>query len=201
MFRDFLDLLFPPRDDELITREVSEEELLALLKPRQMQKTDPETVALLPFSDDRVRSVLHEAKYHGNEKAFALLASVLTAYVRPKDLEQAVLIPVPLGRKRLRTRGFNQVEEVLKVASKELGIPVDANALFRTKETVSQVSLPRFARASNMQGAFGVAHPLDPSHTYILVDDVVTTGATLQSALQALRSAGARNLLSIALAH
>lgn len=201
MFGTFLDILFPVRDDEAATRTLSNELFLPLLKPRTIHKTDPATTALLPFGDDRVRSVLHEAKYHGNEHSFSLLASVLTTHLRTQELKQAVLIPVPLGRKRLRTRGFNQVEEVLKCSSKELGLPVDANSLVRTKETISQVSLPRFARAKNMQGAFSVTHPLDPSCTYILVDDVLTTGATLQSALQALKSAGALQLVSIALAH
>ncbi|MFZ1075744.1 MAG: phosphoribosyltransferase family protein [Minisyncoccia bacterium] len=100
-----------------------------------------------------------------------------------------------------KKRGFNQTEEIANRAAKLAGCTVDRALLIRARETASQVSLPRREREKNMRGAFGAAHPADPSRTYILIDDVVTTGATLQAAIDALKAAGARHIIPLALAH
>ena len=78
---------------------------------------------------------------------------------------------------------------------------IDATSLVRTRETISQVSLAREKREENMRGAFRAAHSIDPSHTYIVIDDVITTGATLQAAVDALKEAGAVHIIPLALAH
>ena len=200
------DLLFPPRTDEAALRDISDDDFLTLLIPRLIPETRPGTVALLPYSDSRVRSAIHEAKYHGSEHAFKLLASALGDYLRDADdvgfrKPHICLVPVPLGKERRKERGFNQTEEIAKRAAKEIGITIDTTLLVRTRETVSQVSLPREQREENLRGAFRGAHPADPTHTYILVDDVITTGATLQAAIGALTSAGASHIIPLALAH
>jgi ComF family protein len=204
----FFDMLFPPRDDELALRYVSDSDFLALVAPRLVSATRPGTVVLLPFSDQRVRSAVHEAKYHGSARAFTLLTLALLDYLRDSDdigttrLNLVVLVPIPLGKARRKERGFNQTEEVAKRAAKQLGgALVDTTLLARTRETVSQVSLPRHKREENMRGAFGAAHSVDPSRTYVIIDDVLTTGATLQAAVDALRKAGAVHIVPLALAH
>ena len=204
MLEKLFALIFPTRGDEAVARDISEEEFLALLDPTLIPKTNPATVALLPYTDRRVRSVLHEAKYHGTPKAFTLLGAALVEYIESNDdfdHPTFCIIPIPLGSKRLRERGYNQAEEIAKYASKKLTLPIETKLLVRTRETISQVSLPRFARARNMRGAFGATRRADPAYTYIVLDDVTTTGATLQGALSALASAGATNLIPIALAH
>ena len=153
-----------------------------------------------------MRAALHEAKYHGNEKAFLLLAAALADYMRGEGASdfsaRTCIIPVPLGKERRRERGYNQAEEVARRALEELGgIVVDTTLLTRARETASQVSLPRRDRLENMRGAFRAAHPADPAYTYIVLDDVLTTGATLQAAIDALRKAGAEHIVPLALAH
>ncbi len=200
----FLDLLFPPRVDEKALRGVSDNEFLALMAPRLVPQTRPDTVALFPFHDAQVRAAIHEAKYHGNERALALLGGALADYLRDCDdvgRGTSYIVPVPLGRERRRKRGFNQAEEVARRAVRELGMRVETDLLFRTRETVSQISLPRHEREENMRGAFGAAHPADPSYTFIVIDDVITTGATLQAAIDALQGAGAKHIIPLALAH
>lgn len=208
----FLDFLFPPRADELVLRGISDDEFIAKTSPRLVPETRPGTVALLSFGDACVRSAIHEAKYHGSERAFRLLGSVLADYLRDADdvgrgTSYTCLVPIPLGRERLKTRGFNQAEEVARRASKLLGgaLAVDTKLLIRTRETVSQISLAREKREENMRGAFRVAqdaaHFINPAHTYIVIDDVITTGATLQSAIGALKDAGAEHIVPLALAH
>jgi ComF family protein len=184
-------------------------------------ETRPGTVMLLPFSDARVRSAIHEAKYRGSERAFRLLGSTLAEYLRDfddenygftrtrSDLEDSdvrsdlVLVPVPLGKKRRKERGFNQVEEIARRALRSLDnhFILNSNMLERIKETESQVSLERRRREENMHHAFKTTRPADPAHTYIVVDDVLTTGATLQAAIDALKEAGATHIIPLALAH
>jgi ComF family protein len=203
----WLDFLFPLRSDEAVLRDVSTDDFLAHLAPMLVPETRPGTITLFSFSNPRVRAAIHEAKYHGSAHAFDLLATALAEYLRDADdiptarSNLAMLVPIPLGRERRKERGYNQAEEIANRVSKELGIAVDTTLLERTRETASQVSLPRRAREENMRGAFGTAHSADPSHTYIVVDDVITTGATLQAAVDALRAGGAEHIVPLALAH
>ncbi len=200
MLRIF-DLLFPPRADELIVRTVTIDDFLTLMNPGIVDYTRPGTVALLPFHNPVVRAAIHEAKYHGNRHAFTLLASALESYLEDNDETSAklVIVPIPLGRERQKKRGFNQVHEV--AAHTNLDTHIDATLLIRTRDTMSQVSLPRHTREENMKNAFTATRALDPSYLYIVVDDVVTTGATLQAAVNALKTAGAKDITPLALAH
>ena len=206
------DLLFPPRVDEATLRAISADEFLALMVPRLVPATRPGAVRLLPFDNAAVRAAIHEAKYHGSERAFTFLSLALADYlldaddVRPRR-SNMYLVPVPLGKRRRKERGYNQAEEIARRALRGLAaegacpFALEPNLLIRTRETPSQVSLPREAREENMRGAFGAAHSADPAYTYIVIDDVITTGATLQAAVDALRSAGAEHIIPLALAH
>lgn len=204
----FLDFLFPPRVDEVALRDVSDDAFFSLLSPRLVPVTRPGAVALFPFSDARVRAVIHEAKYHGSERALRLLSRALADYVREADVSYGragpALVPVPLGKKRRSERGFNQVEEIVNGAVRELGADwngaVLPSLLERVRETASQVSLPRTAREENMRDAFR-AGAAAPARSYIVIDDVVTTGATLQAAIDALAVGGAEHIIPLALAH
>lgn len=200
--RAWLDLLFPPRPDELIVRNSSIEDMSVHLSPKLATITRPETIVLFSFAHAPIRSLIHEAKYHGNERAFTLLAHALSEYLENRDpLETEVIVPIPLGSARRRKRGFNQIEEIVRRAIKTPNLTIDTNILERTRETASQITLPRHEREENMRGAFGAAHPLNPAYTYIVIDDVVTTGATLQAAIDALKEAGAKHIIPLALAH
>lgn len=195
-----LDFLFPPREDELTLREVDAGAFLGRLRPALVEETSPPTTVLLSFGDPTVRSAIHEAKYHGTDESFALLCAALAEYFEGEvPLGPSVIVPVPLSRERRKERGFNQVEEIVRRAG--LGFPIEPKLLVRLRDTASQVSLPRTARRENMRGAFGAAYPASADTTYIVIDDVITTGATLQAAIDALRQAGARRILPIALAH
>ena len=196
-------MLFPLRADAAALRAQSSDEFLACVAPQLLSATHPATVALLPFSEPVVRAAIHEAKYHGSDRAFALLAETLVEYLLEADdtARNPIVVPVPLGKKRRKERGFKQIEEVLNRAAKACSIEINTAILVRTRETVSQVSLPRHLRKENMRGAFRAAHEADPSRTYILIDDVITTGATLQSAIDALVAAGAKRIVPLALAH
>lgn len=211
MMRIF-DLLFPPRADELLLRHASLDTFLECIAPKIAFETHPETITLLSFANPFTRAAIHEAKYHGSRHAFSLLGAALADYLRDTDdftlglqAPNVILVPVPLGKERMIERGHNQVAEIARYALEILGpehpLTLDTTLLERSRETASQVSLPREKREENMRGAFRATRPADPSCTYIVLDDVITTGATLQTAINTLRDAGAKNITPLALAH
>ena len=117
--------------------------------------------------------------------AGALLADHLDAMPLP-DL----LIPMPLHPLRLRERGFNQASEIARVVGQRLNLPVMMQACQRTRNTPSQAGLPLAQRRTNLKGAFTCTAPLSGRHV-ALVDDVMTTGASLDALARTVRQAGA----------
>jgi len=106
-----------------------------------------------------------------------------------------LVVPVPLHPSRLRARGFNPANELARDVARQAGAPLGSTALRRLRETRSQTGLGRRARARNVRGAFAASRSLPPC--VWLVDDVVTTGATLSEAARALRRAGARHVVGV----
>jgi len=141
---------------------------------------------LYGFPLDRL---LPRLKFHGDLAAGRLLAQAMAvacgARARPD-----VLVPVPLHRARLRQRGYNQALELARPLGRMLGLPVRADLLQRRRNTTAQSRLDAGARAANLRGAFAVPARLDPPPHVALVDDVMTTGATLNAAADALQEAG-----------
>jgi ComF family protein len=109
--------------------------------------------------------------------------------------DDAVIVPVPSHAMRLWQRGFNQAAEIARQISKQSGRPLAVDALDRIKATPSTKGLTRKARIKNVQGAFKVARPQAVTgRTIILVDDVMTTGATVSACAAKLAKAGARQV-------
>ncbi|HEN8802140.1 TPA: ComF family protein [Pseudomonas putida] len=104
-----------------------------------------------------------------------------------------LLLPVPLARRRLRERGFNQAGMLGRWLSSQLGIPGDQRILLRTRETPAQQRLDAQARRRNLRQAFALMGDLQGRHV-ALVDDVLTTGATAQAIAEVLRKAGAQRV-------
>lgn len=178
-----IDTLFPPRPNERILRSTTVAAVRQLASVGRFDKH----LFLLRYEHPVVRALMIENKFRHSEKAANLLATVLTDWLERRP-DKVVCIPIPLGRERLRTRGYNQVSEVLRrVSHSRMTIfPL----LTRCKETAPQTELSRAARLQNMKEAF-VLHPkekrlLQPDTHYVLIDDVVTTGATLTAARAAL---------------
>ena len=128
-------------------------------------------------------------KFHNDLAAGRLLSELMAEAFAGLPKPQA-LVPVPLHATRLRQRGYDQALELAKPLSQALGIPLRAEALRRQRATAAQSELDAEARQRNLRGAFAVhPGPALPEHV-ALVDDVMTTGATLQAAAKALHRAG-----------
>jgi len=103
-----------------------------------------------------------------------------------------LLLPVPLSAQRLRSRGYNQAWEVTRRLGVQLGVPASVSVLHRLRDNPAQSALDREQRLENLQGAFRVADPARIAGRHIgVVDDVMTTGATLGEIATQLKRAGA----------
>jgi ComF family protein len=110
------------------------------------------------------------------------------------------VVPVPLHRNRERERGFNQAEILARVVGKRLQRPVLRKTLRRIRPTLPQTGKPR-ERVRNVRGAFAVGNPEKiKDRTFLLVDDVLTTGATVNECAKVLMKAGAQRVLVYTLA-
>ena len=157
----------------------------------------PWTQTVAPFAYARPLVAVVEGLKSGNGLLQArilgtlLAAAVATRYAQ--DALPAALVPVPLTRRRLRQRGFNQADLLARVIARELGLRRLRGHLARVRNAPAQRSLARAERLRNLRGAFAVRRPL-PVRRLALIDDVATTGATVRAATQALLKAGAEEV-------
>jgi ComF family protein len=144
-----------------------------------------------------IADAIHALKYGGRPEAAGPLGRWLAGRV-PVPAGAAV-VWVPLGRRRLVERTYDQAMLLAAAFARAAGRPVLRGVLHRARETPPQVGRDRAARARNVAGAFTASREA-AGRDLVLVDDVVTTGATAEAASQALRSAGARSVVVVALA-
>lgn len=151
------------------------------------------TVALFKFhKGGEIQNLLHALKYKGRKEAGVYCGNMLGHYLRqPDSIIQNVdlIVPVPLHWKKEKTRGYNQCEPFAEGLAKVLNIPFSLTALERVHENTSQTKKSKFERFENVSQIFGVknASLLKGKHV-LLVDDVVTTGATAEACLQTILS-------------
>ena len=148
--------------------------------------------AIAPFHYSApIDRLIQRLKFDG-ELTCARLLGTLTAAAISTDaspISPELIVPVPLHAKRLRERGFNQSLELARYIGTKLGAPVDNRSVQRAKLTTPQMELPAKARRSNIRNAFQITGKIAAKHVAI-VDDVVTTGATVNELARTLRKAG-----------
>jgi ComF family protein len=165
----------------------------------------PDGVAQLewcaPFTGP-TRAALHELKYAANRRLAQPLGELLAARWRRAGIGGELLVPVPVHADRLRQRGYDQAVLLAEATGAALGLPV-VPALRRGRATTAQHALGRGARSANVGAAFAVeprATAAVRGRWVVLVDDVVTTGATLSACAAALLGAGAEVVSGLAVA-
>lgn len=147
----------------------------------------------LGFHDGALREAIHHLKFGGREDLGALLGSRLGEGITG-DFD--CVVPVPLHRSRLRERGYNQATLIAQGIADALSIEMIDQGLVRVRSTGHQAKLDRQHRMLNLQGAFALAGDRFrwSGKALLLVDDVLTTGATAAAAATALREGGARSV-------
>jgi ComF family protein len=161
-------------------------------------------IARAPYLyDGALMTAIHELKYAQRSHLADPLGSLLASFAQTwiGELKRSLIMPVPLHPRRLRARGFNQSLLLARCVASKTGSELDFLSLRRTKFTKPQTGLTSEERKRNVRRAFEVVKPeLVKGRTILLVDDVATTGSTLNECAKALKRAGADAVLCLVLA-
>ncbi len=161
----------------------------------------PSPVVAFAIYGGAISTALRRLKYGDRSDLARPLGHLLRRAARDASLEADLVVPVPLHAARLAERGYNQAALLAAAAACELGAPLEPRALVRTRHTPQQARLPRAQRLQNVSGAFRVRVPARVrGRRVVLVDDVATTGATLDACIAALREGGADAVTALVVA-
>ncbi len=139
-------------------------------------------------------------KYRRNIGLGEALASQMADFLRCLQWDLDMIIPIPLGQKRLKERGYNQVALVAQPLAYLTGLAYIPQALWKSRDTRSQVGLNVSQRRENVDNAYQAAAEIVKRKSVLLMDDVATTGSTISSCTEALISVGARDVYAITIA-
>jgi ComF family protein len=158
-------------------------------------------VTAFAYYGGAVETALHKLKYGGRGDLAAPLGHLLRRAARASNVRADAVVPVPLHPRRLVTRGYNQSALLGAEVASELRAPLDTRSLTRVRHTAQQIRLDRGARLANVADAFRVTscRRLEGCRV-VLVDDVVTTGATVAACARALRDAGVASVHALVVA-
>lgn len=217
-----LDLLFPPKcvgcggRGQLLCEDCSAsmERISPPLCPRcgrpwsrpqlcsVCQKTQPtiDGIRAVAYFEGHLRRAIHQFKYRGVQALAAPLAELLVTYQTEHRLPADMIMPVPLHPEREVERGYNQAGLLAQALGRRIELPVVGTALSRVKVTVPQVNLDAERRQLNVAGAFRADGQRVAGRRVLLIDDVCTTGATMEACNGALQAAGAQSVWGLALA-
>lgn len=167
-----------------------------------LNNTKAGIIAVAPYNNELLRKAIYALKYSYIQEIAEPLGGLLLAGYKKSSLGQSkfdFIIPIPLHKKRLKERGFNQARLIVRPLANYLHCPLDEKILIRQKNTVSQMTLGRKDRLVNTKNAFA-AREKTVGKRILLVDDVITTGSTLRNATEVLKKAGASQVVAIVLA-
>lgn len=210
VFNTVLDIILPRRERNVRTQAQTPEDIP--VHPHEHTMQGKQIATLMDYREPVVEDLIRSLKYDGSAHAAGLCADILADFLREEitsarlfSTREILLIPVPLHKSRERERGFNQIELVLKRLPQEFRdgtlSRLALDVLSRVRATQQQTHLSRSERMKNVSGAFQISREdsVRGSHIF-LIDDVVTTGATLTNAGKPLEALGATVTL-LALAH
>lgn len=153
------------------------------------------------YDNELLKKAIHTFKYDYASELCEPLGKLLLKILRKVSLpEEFILVPIPLHKKRLKERGFNQAELLAQEIAKGFNAPV-LKALCRSRHTLPQVDLNEKERLKNVQGVFDCQEHLKiKNKNVILIDDVLTTGATMEECARILKRNGVREVWGLVLA-
>jgi len=166
------------------------------------QKHPPPYQALRSYSaySGVIRKAIHRLKYQNDIGLGESLSKHLAELYNLNKWDIELVVPVPLGQKRKRDRGYNQAAVLARSLAYAIHTPYHPEALSRTRETRTQVGLTAVERRKNVEGAFSAAAEKVNGKAVLVIDDVTTTGSTISACAQALIDAGASAVFGMTLA-
>lgn len=152
--------------------------------------------------EDPIREIIRKLKYDNKKYLAHTFSNMIAGEVSRMDVSFDIVIPVPLYYKRLKYRGYNQSELLTESLKTKLNLNVDTTALIKIRNTRTQANLTRTERMENLKDAFKVTDKAKvKGKTILLIDDVFTTGTTINECSKTLIEAGAKAVYSVTLAH
>lgn len=157
--------------------------------------------AAADYENESVRDLIYALKFGGVKLAAEPLGNLIISYLKPLLAEEIAIVPVPLGKKRMNLRGYNQAELIANTVAESLSASL-IRPLIRTKETRPQSGLRDMKlREENVSDCFALAPEIDiKNKTMLLIDDVTTSQATFREAAKALKIGGAKKIYAVAAA-
>ena len=151
--------------------------------------------AILLYDEKMQKSMAH-FKFHGRREYGGFYADLLVKAARQivERWQVEVLLPVPIHRARVSTRGYNQTEIIGRVLSKELSIPIRTDLVKRVKNTKAQKQLKIDERKENVRGAFALNQEVSMYRRVLIIDDIYTTGSTIDEMAKELRKKGVKEV-------
>ena len=171
--------------------------LCSQCRTRPLQLDGIRSVAI---HDGALRQAVHHLKYRHRHELAVILGQMLATYWQSVDLVADVVLPVPLHVSRHKERGYNQAGLLARALAKHAHLTLNETQLIRTRATAPQVELGAKARKLNVQDAFSWTGDKLDGICILLIDDVCTTGATLEACALPLRQAGAESVWALTLA-
>ena len=207
-----LDLLYPRfcfncgREGSYLCEDC--QSILGVLNTHQKHQTQTlkDLYFALPYQETLIKNLIQKFKYQLFVKGLAIsLTSLIITHFQLLDnklnFSGFTLIPVPLEKSKLKWRGFNQTEEIGKELARFLKIPLVNNVLVKTKETLPQVELSDEERKENVKDVFSIKNEYQIlGKKILLVDDIYTTGSTLEECAKVLKKAGVKEIIGIVVA-
>ena len=210
-FKDITDLTYPSSCLGCGTPLTDNEKSLCInclvkLGETGMHKTEPNEITELFFNKTPIihgcayykyikggilQRLIHDLKYRGHPEIGILLGSIAAQSIKKSELfsDIDIIIPVPLHPKKLKKRGYNQSEKIAEGLSQVLDIPINTDILIKTYYNETQTKKHRIQRFFNSQNLFCVKYSTEHhSKHYLIVDDVLTTGATLESCINEIKT-------------
>jgi len=147
-----------------------------------------------------IRECIHALKYENRLGFGWFFSKPLSEIVIKEGWQPDLISPVPLSQERMRERGYNQAAQIAKPLAARLGVQYNPYSLVRIRDTKSQVGLSANQRRINVSGAFEAKTELVSGKKVLIIDDVMTTGATMAACAQAIKKAGAKSAYGVVLA-
>jgi ComF family protein len=199
----FFELIFPVHEEVALIRQETPSSFARFYSKQLLSYN---SIALAEYHQPFIRAAIHANKFYKSKHAAALLASLLSRWTTQLP-EKVVIVPIPLSTKRLRARGYNHVD-VIATTAKSAGAVITVTALLkRTRDTPQQSHLSKAARLKNVYGCFSWNTSVAPETLadchVVLLDDVITTGATMREAAATLQQSlpPSATLTCVAIAH
>jgi ComF family protein len=202
-----------PKEECVSEIENLSSEYIANKIPHANETNNPKFKALFQYKDKIIRKAIWEIKYMGNKKIaekfckpfYEFIIEELGDEIAFENFSNPLLTPIPSGKETMQKRGFNQCELIAKELirlDEEINFKLEMKAIFKIKETAHQSETKnKSKRLKNLEGCFSADPEKVRGRCIVLIDDVITTGATMKEVSKTLKNAGAKKVIGFSIAH